>query len=103
MILAIFFKDSIVFVTFRATFRDSFLFHGHLNYRYTKHKINIYQAILKHILLINFKSWSFFCSVCLSLNTIRKFNSLIKGWDRVFLSGVFFSNYHSYEDVTNSI
>jgi len=50
-----FYKDSNVFVTFRATFRDSFLF----------------------------------LFVCLSLNTIQKFNSLIKGWDR-FFSGVFF-------------
>ena len=39
MLLAIFFKDSNVFVTARATFRDSFLLHDHVNY--TKHKSNI--------------------------------------------------------------
>jgi len=55
-----FYKDSNVFVTFRATFRDSFLFYSHVNYRCTKHKINIYQAMLKHILLMNFKSCSYF-------------------------------------------
>jgi len=50
MLLAIFFfKDSNVFVTFRVTFRDSFLLHGHVNY--TKHKSNIYKAMLMHILL----------------------------------------------------
>ena len=58
MILAIFFKDSNVFVTFRATFRDSFLLHGYVNY--TKHKSNIYKAVLKHILLMSFKSCSYF-------------------------------------------
>ena len=51
-----FFKDSNVFVTFRATFRDSFLLDGHVNY--TKHKSNIYQAMLMHILIMNFKSCS---------------------------------------------
>ena len=83
-----FYKDSNVFVTFRPTFRDSFLFHGHVNYRYTKHIINIYKAMLKHVLLMNFKSCSYIicCSdhVCLSLNTIQKFYSLIKGWNRFF-------------------
>ena len=57
-----FFKDSYVFVTFRATFRatfrESFLRHGHVNY--TKHKSNIYKAMLKQILLMNFKSCSYF-------------------------------------------
>ena len=51
MLLVIFFKDSNVFVTFRATFRDSFLLHGHVNY--TKPKSNIYKAMLMHILIMN--------------------------------------------------
>jgi len=83
MLLAIFSK---IFVTYRATFRDSFLLHGHVNY--TKHKSNIYKAMLMHILIMTFKSCSYF-NVCVSLNTISKFNSLFKGCDRFFFSAVF--------------
>ena len=55
------FEDSNVFDTVRATLRDNFVRHGHVNY--TKHKSNIYKAMLMHIFLMNFKSCSYF-NIC---------------------------------------